>query len=106
MIRTLDPLVPNEVRYQAALHSDDRMSKVFSGFLPTKSEGCDPGKRRTGESSSRTFESLEAFACLPRRRSGRDDRASHDQKNHPKPPPQNRFRNPVCRKAGHVKGLC
>ena len=22
MIRTLDPLVPNEVRYQAALHSD------------------------------------------------------------------------------------
>ena len=33
-IRTSDPLVPNEVRYQAALHSDiaaKRLAPVYSG---------------------------------------------------------------------------
>ena len=27
-IRTSDPLVPNEVRYQAALHSDKRLDQI------------------------------------------------------------------------------
>ncbi len=33
MIRTLDPLVPNEVRYQAALHSD-ALSALYIPALP------------------------------------------------------------------------
>jgi len=76
------------------------MSKVFSGFLPTKSEGRGPGKKANQRIDIEAFKSLDTLTHLPRRRSGRDDRASHGQKNHPKPPPQNRFRNPVCPKAG------
>ena len=40
VIRTLDPLVPNEVRYQAALHSVRGMFKGFWRDLPTKSEAA------------------------------------------------------------------
>ncbi len=34
-IRTLDPLVPNQVRYQAALHSDEILqAKAIEGVAP------------------------------------------------------------------------
>ncbi len=38
MIRTLDPLVPNEVRYQAALHSD-ALSALYIPALPPGASG-------------------------------------------------------------------
>ena len=31
-IRTLDPLVPNQVRYRAALHSEKQDNKQYSDF--------------------------------------------------------------------------
>ena len=46
-IRTSDPLVPNEVRYQAALHSDGAASGA-AGFIvaPRRRRKRDEGRRQ------------------------------------------------------------
>ena len=36
-IRTLDPLVPNQVRYRAALHSEEQNYRGMRGFSQTLS---------------------------------------------------------------------
>jgi hypothetical protein len=47
VIRTLDPLVPNEVRYQAALHSDDLLFVYIPGAPPRASDQAPmQGKKR------------------------------------------------------------
>ena len=49
-IRTYDPLVPNEVRYQAALHSDTSGHRPDQHCIAVGVGGCKPGavKRRSG----------------------------------------------------------
>ena len=61
-IRTSHPLVRTRVRYQAALHSDDRMSKPFCDALPTKSEADDHGIGQcTGLAKSAVLERLVGY---------------------------------------------
>ena len=56
-IRTSDPLVPNEVRYQAALHSDRRLNATLRPYRLRARRGASARRRRRDDHNLAIFSS-------------------------------------------------